>query len=137
MTRRNQRCRAHGFSLLELMLVLVILAELTAVVAYNMAGGASKAKNRATITQMEFIKNALASYNLDYNTYPPVLIGLQQGAKPILDPGKPLKDGWDHEFYYDPRPSENHPYSLISMGEDGQAGTLDDINVWTMFDKKP
>jgi general secretion pathway protein G len=119
------------------MLVLAILAVLTAVVAYNMAGGASKAKIRGTITSMATIKNALDSYNLDYNSYPAVLIALQQGAKPILDPTKPLRDGFDREFFYSPQPFESYPYQLISSGEDGQAGTADDINVWTMNFKKP
>lgn len=128
---------ARGFSLLELMLVLAILAVLTAVVAFNMAGGASKAKVRSTITSMGIVKNALDSYNLEYNAYPVALTVLQQGLKPILDPSKPLKDGWDRDFYYNPQPFEGHPFQLISIGEDGQASTADDIDVWTMHIKKP
>lgn len=136
--RTNKKLRhSQGFSLLELMLVLVILAVLSAVVAYNVGGGAAKAKIQATRTSMETIKNALASYNLDYNSYPPALIALYQGARPILDPTKPLKDGWDRDYYYNPQPVETYPYTLISMGEDGQVGTADDISVWTMHTQKP
>lgn len=136
LTKKTLR-HAHGFSLLELMLVLVILAVLAGVVAYNVGGVAPKAKIRATITSMETIKNSLASYNLDYNSYPPALVSLQQGARPMLDPTKPIQDGWERDFFYSPMSSDNNAYQLFSLGEDGQPGTADDINVWTMHLKKP
>lgn len=139
MMRTNKNLRhAHGFSLLELMLVLVILAVLAGVVAYNVGAVAPKAKIRATITSMETIKNVLASYNLDYNSYPPSLVALQQqGTKSMLDPTKPIHDGWDRDFFYSAVPGDTNPYQLFSLGEDGQPGTADDINVWTMHLKKP
>lgn len=137
MTRMKQRRTAHGFSLLELMLVLAILAVLTAVVAFNMSGSASKAKARSTITSMGIIKGGLDSYHLDYNSYPPELRVLQQGARPVLDVSKPLKDGWDRDFLYSPQPFENNAFQLVSLGEDGQANTPDDISIWTMHLKKP
>lgn len=137
MSPRKHIPAARGFSLLELMLVLAILAVLTAVVAFNMSGSAAKAKATATKTSMGTIKSALDSYQLDYNAYPPELRILQMGARPVLDPTKPLKDGWDRDYFYSPQPYETNVFQLISLGEDGQASTPDDINVWTMHLKKP
>lgn len=130
--RTTQRATARGFSLLELMLVLVILGVLSAVVAVSVVGQAGKAKRRATITSMETIKGALTTYQLDYNAFPPTLLTLTQ-IKGGLDPSKPIKDGWDRDFYYTvPGTDPSQPYTFISMGDDGAAGTADDINVWTM-----
>ncbi len=131
-TRTTRAVRAaHGFSLLELMLVIAIIAVLTAVVAVNVAGGGAKAKKRATITSMDVIKNALSQYNLDNSTYPPTLATLVTAK--LLDETKPLKDGWQTDFFYSSTGLGTSPYQLVSLGEDKTSGTPDDIDVWTMM----
>ena len=122
-----------GFSLLELMLVLAIIGVLTAVVAVNVVGAGGRAKLRASMASMTTIKSALSSYNLDNSAYPTDLKTLQSGGtKAYLDPSLKLADGWSRPFYYSVPGLNNQPFDLISFGEDGQAGTEDDINIWTM-----
>lgn len=130
--RRSLR-RTPGFSLLELMLVLAIIGVLTAVVAVNVVGAGGRAKVRATMASMTTVKSALNTYNLDNSAYPPTLPALQSGGtKAYLDPSLKLADGWGRPFYYAVPGLNSQPYDLISSGEDGQGGTEDDINVWTM-----
>lgn len=112
------------------MLVVAIIGILMAVVAYNLVGQAGRAKMRATKVSMQMLKDALAQYNVEQNGYPPVLQTLVEVK--ILTPDKKLKDGWDHEFFYSPSPGATLPYQLISMGEDGLAGTADDLDAATI-----
>ncbi|MBL8999996.1 MAG: type II secretion system protein GspG [Phycisphaerae bacterium] len=121
---------ARGFSLLELTLVLVIIGILIAAAAVNIVGAGSRAKARVTRASLATIKNALTTYNLEVGGYPPTLNTLIT-AKMLDD--KALKDGWKNDFVYDPRGrSKEQPYILGSAGEDGSAGTEDDIDIWTM-----
>ncbi len=122
--------RRAGFSLLELMLVLAIIGVLAAVAAWNIVGVSGRANKKATIASMGKIKDALVNYNLDNpGTYPATLMVL--GTAKYLDATK-LTDAWKREFYYLPTGNQERPFDLISSGEDGQMGTEDDINVWTM-----
>lgn len=127
----HSRRPAHGFSLLELMLVIAIIAVLTAVVAVNVGTQGARAKKRATITSMEVIKNILAQYNMDYSAYPPtlsVLVSLK-----LFDSTKPFKDAWGTDFFYNPIGLGENAYQFMSLGDDKTSGTPDDIDVWTMM----
>lgn len=130
MNRSPSLPAARGFSLMELMLVVLILGILMTVVTYNLASSGEKAKTQATKTSLGTIKGALTSYHLEFSAYPPTLATLVQ-AKFVEDSG--LVDGWKKPFIYDPRgTSDDRPYILGSMGKDGVAGNEDDIDVWTM-----
>lgn len=123
-------CHTGGFSLLELMLVLAIIGVLMAVAAYNVLGGGARAKITATKASLTTIKTALTAYNLDQSAFPPDLHTLVT-TKHLDD--KALGDGWKNAFNYDPRGRDaDHPFILFSNGPDGQVGTADDIDVWTM-----
>lgn len=130
VVRRGGSRRRAGFSLLELTLVLVIIGLLIGAAAYSVAGAGARAKVRVTKASMETIRSALSQYNLEHSAFPPTLQTLIT-TKFLED--KKLRDGWDREFYYDPRGrGREQPYTLASVGEDGQAGTEDDIDIWTM-----
>jgi general secretion pathway protein G len=127
--KRTRRACPPGFSLIELMLVIAIIATLTAVVAIRVASQGDKAKRQASIASMTVIKTALESYNLDQSAYPPNLKTLVNAK--VLEDGN-LADGWKTEFYYQTPGLGDKPYQLISFGADKQATTADDIDVWTM-----
>jgi general secretion pathway protein G len=131
-TRLNNR-RAAGFSLLELMLVVVIMGILMSVVIYNLAGASDKARLGATKAKMKQLRSALDVYSADFGTYPPTELGLQALVATKAIKAVPLDD-WKHPFrYMFPGSSSNpdaQPFDLISMGKDGQWNTLDDINLW-------
>lgn len=131
--KRGVKASARGFSLLELTLVIVIIGVLMGIVAVNVLGQGERAKIRASEASLLVIKNALNTYNLDQSAFPPDLRTLVTAK--LLQDGK-MKDGWNSDFYYDPKGrSKEQPFILGSPGPDKSPGTEDDINVWTMSAK--
>lgn len=130
--RPISRRRAAGFSLLELMMVVIIMGILMSVVIVNLSGQATKAKIATTKTKLKTIKSALAGYSGEFGSFPTTDLGLQVlVANKQLD-GVPL-DGWKRQLrYYFPGTSGNpeQPFDLMSAGEDGVWGTPDDLNIW-------
>jgi general secretion pathway protein G len=133
-TARRSR-RAAGFSLLELMLVVVIMGILMSVLIYNLGGASKKARTQATKVKMKMIRSALDVYSAEAGTYPPTDFGLQSLVATKALKAVPLDD-WKHPFRYafpgsSPNP-ELQPFDLISAGEDGQFNTLDDLVIWNV-----
>lgn len=128
--RRNARARA-GFSLLELVGVLLILGLLGAVAAFNVAGIGSQARIDSTKTSMQVIKNALNTYHLNEGRYPKDLRVLVDSG--ILE-DKALRDAWKTDFFYrDSHPSPSRPFILMSYGPDRDGDALEDnIDIWTI-----
>lgn len=118
-----------GFSLLELMGVLVILGLLTTVAAIAVPAQIEKARISTTKTSMSTIKSAVEAYRAENAGTTPASLAdlipsfLEQGAE---------NDAWDQPFVFVVLQSGEHPYELISTGPDKQLRTADDINVWTM-----
>jgi general secretion pathway protein G len=133
--RKQMSRRARGFSLLELMLVVAIMGVLMAVVAVNVLGKGTKAKISATKSSMATIQTELDAYNLEYSAYPTELTTLQK-VEGYLAANKPIEDGWKRTYFYQivsgSTTMSSKPYSLLSAGDDGEFGTQDDIDVWTM-----
>jgi general secretion pathway protein G len=129
---RTRRRTLPGFTLLEMMLVVIIIGILATVVVVNLAGGAGEARKGATVTTISQVKSAITQYYGKYGAYPMTLSQLAAGSNPLLE--KVPKDAWKRDLVYVPPPGiePGRPYSLFSLGEDGQQGTPDDINVWTM-----
>lgn len=120
---------ARGFSLLELMFVIIIIGVLAAVVGYNLLGAADKAKESATRSSMNTVKSALNTYRATYNVYPDVQLGLQVLVADRLIEKYP-KDGWGRDLeYYSPTPAFPNGFELLSGGADMVSGTADDIRV--------
>jgi len=122
--RRRMRGVSGGFTLLELMIVIIIIGVLGAVVTLNFVGQADQAKADATRTSMNAVVDALKLYSVRYNAYPPSqqldLLVVNQYLEDV-----PL-DSWGNQFaYYSP--TEQHEWELISAGKDGQWNTQDDI----------
>ena len=128
MNPTYSRSARRGFSLLELMLVLVILGLLSAVAAVALIPQAERAKIRTTKTSMDVIKQQITAYQLEKNRAPDSLLSL---VPDFLEEGG-LKDGWKQEFYYSATPNGARAFVLVSAGPDLQFETDDDIDVWTM-----
>ncbi len=129
--------RRKGFTLLELMIVIVILGILAAIVAPKFLKRGEEAKLTATKVQMKNIEQALKMYKLDNSFYPTTEQGIEALVrKPEGEPeprnwkGPYLddipKDAWGSNFIYI---SDGKSYTLISKGPDGEEGTEDDIKV--------
>ena len=126
--------RTRGFTLVEMLLVLVILATLAAIVIPKMAGRSQQAKVTAAATQISAFKQALDSYEVDTGAYPKggnlgelVSSGVQGWKGPYLD--KIPADPWGNNYTYD-YPGKHGTYDLMSPGPDGRAGNDDDVTSW-------
>ncbi len=138
--RRRAR---RGFSILELLLVLVILAILAGIVAVKFGGQSEKARVTATKTQLGNFNMALNRFELDLGRYPTTSEGLRALIeKPgddtagkwqrYLDSNDIPKDPWNHDWNYR-QPGQRNPdgYDLSSNGPDGREGGDDDICNWS------
>nr|WP_204355773.1 MULTISPECIES: type II secretion system major pseudopilin GspG [Marinobacter] len=122
-----------GFTLIEIMVVMVILGLLVAIVAPNILGRSDQARVTVAQTQMSNIANALDLYRLDNGHYPSTQQGLQAlVTKPSgspepnnWNPDGYLKsvpqDPWDNDYQYI-SPGVDGPYDLFSYGSDGREG---------------
>ena len=138
---KYQKDRTKGFTLIEVLVVLIILGFIAALVVPRITGRVDEARIETTKIQLKAVKDALEQYKLDNGTYPTTAQGLKALVeKPTTPPVPPRwkkyldkvpKDGWDREFIYI-SPGVNHPYELRSKGPDGEEGTEDDIDVWNI-----
>ncbi|MBA3071517.1 MAG: type II secretion system protein GspG [Nitrospirae bacterium] len=130
-----------GFTLIELMVVIVILGLLAALVAPKMFGRIGESKQKAAMTQIELFGTALDFFRLDVGKYPATSEGLQalmvkpSGLEnwngPYLPKEIPL-DPWGHAYNYR-SPGEHGDYDLYSFGADnasGGKGENQDIVSW-------
>ncbi len=125
---KNRRItrRRKAFTLLEMMLVVVIIGLLVGVAVINLAGQSDQARKTATQATLRTYQNAITQYYTRTGNYPPTL----QALLPT-DMTKLSKDAWKHDVvYYVSAAGSPNPYTLFSMGADGQASTQDDINAW-------
>ena len=137
--RRNQR--RSGFTLLEILVVVGIIALLAAFVVPNFINAGDRAKISLCQSQVKDsgpISSAIDTFHLEVGRYPKELSELTQkpddeeeakkwSGQYIKDAAS-LKDPWDHEFKYAaPGKVREGSYDLWSMGPDGQDGSDDDI----------
>ena len=129
---RNKRnlLNSRGFTLIELMVVMVIIALLAALVAPKFFGQADKARQQDAQAQIELLGQALDLYRLEKHKYPTTDEGLA-ALKPYLKKNLP-KDPWGNDYVYT-SPGQNGDYDLVSLGADNAEGGEDnnkDIVSW-------
>jgi general secretion pathway protein G len=132
---QNQRVAARfrhtGFTLLELLVVIVIIGLLAAYVGPKYFSQLGKSEVTVTRAQIEAFEKSLDTYRLDVGRYPTTEEGLNAlmaapptaGAKwngPYLKKGVPL-DPWGHGYQYR-APGSKGEYEILSLGKDGQPG---------------
>lgn len=132
--------RRSGFTLLELMLVVVIIGLLAAIVTPSLIGRSKEAKLQSVKAQIANFETALDLYRMDNDNYPSQEQGLDAlRAQPAGDPpannwkGPYLKkalprDPWGSDYAYVCPGKENaDSYDIVSPGPDAKLGTDDDI----------
>ena len=139
--------RQRGFTLLEIMVVIVILGILASLVVPNLMGNKEKADRQKAVSDIVALDNALDMYKLDNSRYPTTEQGLEAlVSKPQgePEPRNYKSDGYIKRLPQDPwggayqlmSPGEHGKIDVFSMGLDGEAGTDDDIGNWNMDQKK-
>mgnify|MGYP003112569806 CR=1 FL=1 len=118
-----------GFSMIELVAVLVILGLLMAGAAVAIPGQIKRAKIRVTKTSMTTLKVSLNNYITQNNGTAPAT--LAELIPDYIEKGSEV-DSWKNAYYYAATPGTDHSFNLVSKGPDGQISTADDINIWTL-----
>lgn len=118
--------KSSGFTLIELMIVLVILGLLASLVAPQMFSKVSSTKRKTAVAQMQMLQTAMDTYRLDIGDYPSVLNELVQSSKsgwdgPYIPKSIPL-DPWGHAYEFKISGEGNTAFVLLSYGKDGQPG---------------
>ena len=146
----RKRLNVHGFTLIELMVVIVILGILAGLIIPRIMGRPEEARRMKARVQMESVETALRLYKLDNGIYPSTEQGLQAlieapavGELPrkwrkdgYLEKRKVPKDPWGHEYVY-LSPGLHDDFDLVSYGADGQPGGEEqnkDVNSWEIDD---
>jgi general secretion pathway protein G len=148
MIRSQRRDSQRGFTLMEMLVVLAILAMLLALVVPSVLGTQKKADISTAQSQIKLLKGCLQQYFLDMKEYPTTEQGFQallekpadlsdtKSARwngPYIDGEELPTDPWSHDLQYEYPPkngTSDYP-DIWSMGPDGEDGTDDDIVNWS------
>lgn len=134
----------HGFTLVEILLVVTIIGILAALVIPKIAGRGEEAKEKKAYADVNGgIKTVIGMYEVDTGNYPKSLQDLIQQPSdvqhwhgPYFDPPSVPIDPWDRPYVY-VFPGRHNPssYDLYSLGMSGQDGAPDNIGNWVQQSK--
>lgn len=137
--RQPRRAAPAGFTLIEVLLVLIILVIIGSLAVNVFTGTQDKASINAAKSQIPLVRGAIDRYRLDMNKYPTSLEELWEEPSdadeqdrwggPYLEPLKP--DPWGNEYEYLAEGKKNAgKFDFWSAGPDGKSGSDDDIGNW-------
>lgn len=124
----------RGFTLLEMLVVLVIVGLLVSLVGPRLFTKVDAAKAQTAAAQIKLLRGAIETMRIDINVYPNEEQGLrlltdapndpslkQRWKGPYLEGAVPL-DPWGNPYQYRPPAASGQPFMLISLGGDGKPG---------------
>lgn len=140
---KDKHNKVKGFTLLEVMVVIVIIGVLGAMVVPNLMSNLDEAKIKTTVSDISSIEQQLKLYKMANYNYP----STEQGLEALVEetdieplprrfpeggylPRLPL-DPWKNEYVL-LNPGENGRIDVFSAGPDGEVGTEDDIGNWNL-----
>ncbi|MDX3882958.1 MAG: type II secretion system major pseudopilin GspG [Sphingomonas sp.] len=128
-----RRSAEHGFTLVELMVVIVIIGLLTTIVAINVLPSGDKARVEKAKADISLLEQAMEMYRLDNLTYPGTADGLQALVAPPASLTRPERyrrggyvkklpeDPWGNPYQY-ASPGQHGAFDIFSYGADGREG---------------
>lgn len=136
---RHVRSRGRGFTLLELLVVVLIIGLLTGIVAPRFMAQIARSEATAARAQIDALDKSLQAYRIDMGRYPTTSEGLRALVEsPGADPrwrgpylkGKVPADPWGHAYEYRIPGTAGKDYDIASLGRDrAQGGTGDDADI--------
>jgi general secretion pathway protein G len=139
MTRKERKKRVkYGFTMVELMAILIIISLLATLVVTKVANQVEKGRSITTKANLKALHAAVNQFKMDTGRFPAEDEGLlalveQPSDVTVWPPGGYLEstelplDGWNHEFIYELYPESGKQFAIRSMGPDGEEGTDDDL----------
>jgi len=133
MKENRKRQVRRGFTMVELMAVLIILGLLATVVVSNFVGQVDKGRVTTTKANLRLLHTAINQFHMDTGRWPTPDEGLsvliQQPADVTnwqtggyVETTDLPKDGWGNDFIYEAMPESGRPFVIKSFGADGQEG---------------
>ena len=139
MTRKERKKRIrYGFTMVELMAMLIIIGLLATLVVTKVATKIDQARVTITKANLKALHTAINQFKMETGRFPTEDEGLialieQPSDVEIWPPGGYLEtteispDGWGNEFIYELYPESGKQFAIRSMGPDGEEGTEDDL----------
>lgn len=128
---RNVQRRTAGMTILEILVVLTIIAMISAVVGPRLIGYLGRAKSETADLQIEQLGNAVQLFYIDMGRYPvgseglSVLMEAPAGevawAGPYIQSAEAFVDPWGRDYLYE-EPTEGADFGISSFGRDGASG---------------
>jgi general secretion pathway protein G len=122
---QNKQRKNHqkGFTLIEILIVVMIIGLLASFVAPNLIGRYERSKEEIAKAQVEMLSSGVLSFKLDLNRYPTSLEELNKSTDPkwrgpYLSKQELPKDPWGKDYQYK-TPGDHGPFDLFSLGPDG------------------
>ena len=141
--RQNRRPYRSGFTLIEVMIVLLILAMIAGLGVFTLSGQMEKGRRRTAFNYIKGLKQQLNVYSFDVGspptneqglaalvTCPSDLANPAKWGGPYLDVTATSQDPWGYEYQYAYPGKNGEEFSIWSVGRDGIDGTDDDIGSW-------
>ena len=133
MKEKNRKRNSSGFTIVEILVVVIIIAVLASMIAPKFFRHIGQAKQSVAKNNIIAIENAIDIFSYDYGRLPenleelvtrPADIPEEKWQHPTLR-AKDLIDPWERQYLYK-QPGDNGPYDLYSLGKDGQEGGKDE-----------
>lgn len=123
-TNRQRKLGQSGFTLIEILIVVIIIGLIASLVAPNLMGRYERSKEEIAKAQVEMLSSGVMSFRLDMNRYPANFEELVQSKDPrwrgpYLSKQTIPKDPWGRDYVYKV-PGDHGPFDIYSLGESGR-----------------